>query len=170
MPRKRFGLRRSAWNVSTGSSSIVIAETDTGVDYTHPDLAANIWNNPGGIGGCPAGTHGYNVLTATCDPMDDDMVYGGHGTHVAGILGAAGNNGVGVTGVNWHTTILPVKWVTSNGVGLTSNLFASLNWILQAKQAGVNIRVGSRPEITIHRLPLASSASQIEQEQTLAAM
>ena len=130
-----------AWDVTTGSSSIVIGEVDTGVDYTHPDLAPNIWNNPGGIGGCPAGTHGYNTLTATCDPMDDDAQYGGHGTHVAGIMGAAGNNGVGVTGVNWHTTILPVKWVTSNGSGATSDLITSLNWLLQAKQAGVNIRV-----------------------------
>lgn len=130
-----------AWNVTTGSSSIVIGETDTGVDYTHPDLAANIWSNPGGIGGCAAGTHGYNTLTGTCDPMDDDAVYGGHGTHVAGIMGAAGNNGIGVTGVNWHTTILPVKWVTANGSGATSDLITSLNWLLQAKQAGVNIRV-----------------------------
>src|SRR5437762_5441189 len=129
-----------AWDVTTGNSSIVIAETDTGVDYNHPDLAPNIWNNPGGIGGCAAGTHGYNTLTGTCNPMDDDAVYGGHGTHVAGIMGAAGNNGAGVTGVNWHTTILPIKWVTSNGSGLTSDLITSLNWIVQAKQAGVNIR------------------------------
>ncbi len=130
-----------AWDVTTGSSSIVIGEVDTGVDYTHPDLVPNIWNNPGGIGGCPAGTHGYNTLKASCDPMDDDLIYGGHGTHVAGILGAAGNNGMGVTGINWHTTILPVKWVTSNGSGVTSDLITSLNWLLQAKQAGVNIRV-----------------------------
>ncbi len=130
-----------AWNVSTGSNSIVIGETDTGVDYTHPDLAPNIWNNPQGLGGCAAGTHGYDTLTGMCDPMDDDKVYGGHGTHVAGIMGAAGNNGVGVTGVNWHTTIIPVKWVTANGSGATSDLITSLNWLLQLKQAGVNIRV-----------------------------
>lgn len=130
-----------AWSLTTGSSSIVIAETDTGVDYTHPDLAPNIWNNPQGLGGCPVGSHGLNVITGTCDPMDDDLVYGGHGTHVAGIMGAAGNNGMGVTGVNWHVTILPVKWVTSNGSGATSDLITALNWILQLKQAGVNIRV-----------------------------
>jgi subtilisin family serine protease len=130
-----------AWSVTTGSRTIVVGEVDTGVDYTHPDLAANIWANPGGINGCAAGTHGYNVLTASCDPMDDDAVYGGHGTHVAGIIGAAGNNGVGVTGVNWTTTILPVKWVSSNGTGYTSDLITALDWLLQAKQAGVNIRV-----------------------------
>lgn len=138
-----------AWDVTTGNNSIVIAEVDTGVDYTHPDLAANIWTNPGGIGGCAAGTHGYNVLNATCDPMDDDTVYGGHGTHVAGILGAVGNNGTGVSGVNWKTTILPVKWVISSGSGSTSDLITALNWILQAKQAGVNIRVVNDSDVFV---------------------
>ena len=97
----------AAWSVTTGSRSIVVAEVDSGVDYNHPDLAANVWSNPGGINGCAAGTHGYNVLNGTCDPMDDDTAYGGHGTHVAGIIGAVGNNGVGVTGVNWQTTHPP---------------------------------------------------------------
>ncbi|MGN6797256.1 MAG: S8 family serine peptidase [Gaiellaceae bacterium] len=131
----------AAWNVTTGSRSIVVAEVDTGVDYTHPDLAANIWTNPGGINGCATGTHGYNVLNGTCDPMDDDTAYGGHGTHVAGIIGAVGNNGVGVTGVNWQTTILPVKWVSASGSGATSDLLAALDWVLKAQAAGVNIRV-----------------------------
>nr|MBA2559789.1 S8 family serine peptidase [Propionibacteriales bacterium] len=112
-----------------------------GLDYTHPDLAANVWSNPGGVGGCAAGTHGYNAISSTCDPMDDDTVYGGHGTHVAGILGAVGDNGIGVAGVNWTTTILPVKWVGSGGSGTTSNLIIALDWLVQAKQAGVNLRV-----------------------------
>jgi subtilisin family serine protease len=131
----------AAWGVTTGSRSIVVAEVDSGVQYTHPDLAANIWSNPGGVNGCAAGTHGYNVLTGTCDPMDDETVYGGHGTHVAGIIGAVGNNGVGVTGVNWQTTILPVKWLDSSGSGTTSGLLAALDWVLQAQAAGVNVRV-----------------------------
>jgi subtilisin family serine protease len=138
-----------AWDVSTGSNSIVIGEVDTGVEYTHPDLAANIWSNPGGIGGCPAGTHGYNVIAATCDPMDDDTVYGGHGTHVAGIMGAVGNNGIGVTGVNQSATILPVKWVSSGGSGTTSNLIAGLDWLLSAKNAGVNVRVVNDSEVFV---------------------
>ncbi|HEY3727587.1 MAG TPA: S8 family serine peptidase [Solirubrobacteraceae bacterium] len=130
-----------AWAHSTGSQSIVIGEVDTGVDYTHPDLAANIWSNPGGIGGCPAGTHGYNVVASSCAPMDDDAVYGGHGTHVAGIMGAVGNNGIGVAGMNWNTTLLPVKWLDSNAAGTTTQLISALNWLLAAKQAGVNVRV-----------------------------
>ncbi len=138
-----------AWNVSTGSRSIVIGEVDTGVDYSHPDLAANIWTNPGGIGGCAAGTHGYNVIAASCDPMDDDTVYGGHGTHVAGIMGAVGNNSVGVTGVNWTTTILPVKWVSASGSGATSDLITGLDWLLKAKQAGVNIRVVNDSDVFV---------------------
>jgi subtilisin family serine protease len=131
-----------AWAHSTGSQSIVIGEVDTGVDYTHPDLAANIWSNPGGVNGCAAGTHGYNVLNSTCDPMDSDVSYNGHGTHVAGIMGAVGNNGAGVAGMNWSTTILPVKWISdNNGANYTTDLIAALDWLLKAEQAGVNIRV-----------------------------
>ena len=130
-----------AWTITTGSPSIVVAEVDTGVDYTHPDLAANIWTNPGGVGGCPAGTHGYNVVAGNCDPMDDDTSFNGHGTHVAGIIGAVGDNGVGVAGMSWRTTILPVKWLDSNGNGSTGQLISALEWVLEAKRAGVNVRV-----------------------------
>jgi subtilisin family serine protease len=130
-----------AWGVSTGSRGVVIGEVDTGVDFTHPDLAGNVWSNPGGVGGCAAGTHGYNVVAGSCSPMDDDTVYGGHGTHVAGIMGAVGDNGVGVAGVNWSTTILPVKWLDSNASGSTSQLISALDWLVGAKAAGVNVRV-----------------------------
>jgi hypothetical protein len=130
-----------AWSVSTGSPSIVIGETDTGVDYEHPDLAANVWTNPGGIGDCPAGTRGYNVWSGNCSPMDDDTLYGGHGTHVAGIMGAVGENGIGVAGLDWHTSILPVKWLNSKASGETGGLIEALQWLVRAKQEGVNIRV-----------------------------
>jgi hypothetical protein len=130
-----------AWTVTTGSREVVVGVADTGVDYNHPDLAANIWSNPGGIGGCPAGTHGWNVIAGTCDPMDREITgYGGHGTHVAGIIGAAGNNGSGVAGMNWQTTILPVKWLES-ATEEVGTLIAGLKWLLEAKKAGVNIRV-----------------------------
>jgi subtilisin family serine protease len=130
-----------AWSVTTGSPSIVIGEVDTGVDLEHPDLATNVWSNPGGVGGCAGGTHGYNVLNKTCNPMDDDTLFKGHGTHVAGIMGAIGGNGIGVAGMNWRTTILPVKWLDSKASGQTSSLIEALTWLLSAKEAGVNIRI-----------------------------
>jgi hypothetical protein len=138
-----------AWAVTTGSPSIVIGETDTGVDYEHPDLHANIWSNPGGKGGCVLpGTHGYNVLATeltpeSCDPKDQDTSFGGHGTHVAGIMGAVGNNGIGVTGLNWHTTILPVKWLDrANTENPPSALVKALKWLVRVKQeGGANVRV-----------------------------
>jgi thermitase len=134
-----------AWRVTTGSREIVIAETDTGVDYEHLDLSANIWTNPGvEIGAChTSGTHGYNVVAQNCFPKDTESGgYGGHGTHVAGIMGAVGNNGIGVAGMNWQTTILPVKWLDSAGT-LTSYrpLIEALNSVASAKESGVNIRV-----------------------------
>lgn len=128
-----------AWNVTTGSSSIVIGVVDTGVDYTHPDLAANMWSNPGAVGRpeCAAGTHGFNAIASTCDPMDDQI----HGTHVAGTLGAVGNNGIGVTGVNWTTSIMALKFLNSNGEGTTADVLAAIDFAIQAKIAGVNLRV-----------------------------
>ena len=111
----------SAWNVTTGSSSNVIGIVDTGVDYTHPDLAANIWSAPSAFSvnisgtplSCPTGTHGYNAITKTCNPFDDNN----HGTHVSGTVGAVGNNGIGVAGVNWTTRIMALKFLDASGSG-----------------------------------------------------
>lgn len=133
----------AAWDVSTGSRNVVVAVLDTGINYNHEDLAANVWSNPGGINGCVAGTHGFNVLNDTCDPMDDDTSYSGHGSHVAGIIGAVTNNAVGVAGVNWQASLLAVKWVSSNGTGYTSDLIKAMDWVIKAKNAGVNIRVAN---------------------------
>jgi hypothetical protein len=135
-----------AWGVTTGDPSIVIGEVDTGVDYNHPDLGANIWINTRKVGGCLPGARGYNEVEKTCNPMDMDPKlneggYGGHGTHVAGIMGAVGNNVAGVAGMNWRTTILPVRWLTSGNGGSPSMLVEALRWLVQAKEEGVNIRV-----------------------------
>jgi subtilisin family serine protease len=128
-----------AWGVTTGTSSPVVVILDSGIQLDHPDLTANIWTNPGGIGGCPAGTHGYNVVAIppTCDPSDDN----GHGTHVAGIVGAVGNNGRGVAGVDWHAMLLPVKFINARGSAANGKLRKALDWILQIKSQGVNVRV-----------------------------
>jgi hypothetical protein len=137
-----------AWNLSTGSRSNVIAILDTGVDYNHVDLADNIWSAPSAyqvtVGGvtitCQAGTHGFNAVTRTCNPMDDHY----HGTHAAGTIGAEGNNGLGVTGVNWTASMMAVKILGSSGSGTVADAVAGLEFVMQAKTAfpaAANVRV-----------------------------
>ncbi|HZR26542.1 MAG TPA: S8 family peptidase [Vicinamibacterales bacterium] len=140
----------TAWLVSTGSRNSVMGVIDTGIDYTHPDLAANVWSAPSqftvNIGGqaitCAAGTHGFNAITRTCDPMDDNN----HGSHVSGTIGGVGNNGVGVAGINWTASIMGLKFLGSNGSGSTSDALNAMEFAIQAKAAfagsnGANVRV-----------------------------
>jgi subtilisin family serine protease len=126
----------AAWSVTTGSRDVVVGIVDSGIDLTHPDLVPNLWSNPGGIGGCPAGTHGYNVVWGNCVPVDA----GAHGSHVAGIIGARGGNGVGVTGVNWNVSLMALRAGDATG-GETSDMVAAIHWAVEAKRAGVNVRV-----------------------------
>jgi len=107
-----------AWGVITGSSSVVVAVIDTGVDYNHPDLAANIWTDPA------TGYHGYDYANGDSNPMDDH----GHGTHCAGTIGAVGNNGIGIVGVNWNVKIMPLKFLTASGSGYTSNAILAIQY------------------------------------------
>jgi subtilisin family serine protease len=140
----------SAWDVSTGSSSIVVGVIDTGVDFNHPDLAANMWSAPAAftvtIGGqsitCPQGSRGFNAINNTCNPLDDNN----HGTHCSGTIGAVGNNGQGVVGVNWTTRIMGLKFLSSSGSGTTADAIDCIEFAIQAKQAfassgGANVRV-----------------------------
>src|SRR5262249_21299906 len=128
-----------AWNTSTGTRGIVVATLDTGVMASHPDLSVNVWSAPAAftvtIGGrtmtCPAGTHGYNAIADTCDPTDDN----GHGTHVAGSIGAAGGNSRGVVGVNWATSIMAVKFLDASGNGFVSDAIDGIEFVIQVKQA-----------------------------------
>jgi subtilisin family serine protease len=126
-----------AWDVTEGTKDVVVGVVDTGIDYTHPDLAANVWANDGSINGCAAGTHGYNAIARSCDPMDDNR----HGTHVSGTIGAVGNNDIGVIGVTPHTSIMGLKFLNAGGSGYTSGAVQAIEWAIQAKRAGVNIRI-----------------------------
>ncbi|MBS1795861.1 MAG: S8 family serine peptidase [Acidobacteria bacterium] len=128
----------SAWNISTGNTAQVVAVVDTGIDYFHQDLAENMWSAPASytvtIGGnqimCDAGTHGINLINDSCSPYDDNS----HGTHVAGIIGAKGNNNVGSAGINWTAQLLAVKVFDENGNGTTQQIIYGIDYVLQLKQ------------------------------------
>jgi len=123
----------NVWETRTDASSMLVAVIDTGIDYNHPDLAANIWTNPGEIpnngidddnNGYVDDVHGYDFVNNDGDPMDDHY----HGTHVAGTIGAVGNNGLGVTGVAWTAQIMAVKFLNSNGSGYISDATEAINY------------------------------------------
>ncbi len=120
------------WDQISGSQ-VVVAVVDTGVDYSHPDLAANIWSNKDEIGGNEIDddgngyvddVHGIDTFNDDSDPLDDNS----HGTHVAGTVGAVGNNGIGVTGVSWNARIMPLKFLGANGSGYTSDAIEAINY------------------------------------------
>lgn len=127
----------AAWDISTGSREHVVGVIDTGIDYNHPDLAANMWTAPAAftvqIGDrtirCEAGSHGFNALNNTCDPMDDDN----HGTSVAGVIGAAGDNAEGVVGVNWTTSMMGLKIMNNFSVGTSVAAINAIEFAIQAK-------------------------------------
>ena len=134
-----------AWDMTTGSNNVVVAVIDTGVDYNHPDLSENIWVNLAeynGASGVDDDGNGYvddirgiNTYDSNSNPMDDH----GHGTHIAGIIGAAGNNSMGITGVNWNVKIIPCKFLGSDGYGYTDGAIGCLEYIRTLKDRGVNI-------------------------------
>ncbi len=136
-----------AWELSTGTASLVTAVIDTGVLHGHPDLAANMWTNPGeapgdGIdndgNGYADDVFGYDFINNDPDPYDDH----GHGTHVAGTIAAAGNNGVGVAGVNWTGKIMALKFLGAAGHGESSDAIRAINYATKMKaQYGVDVRV-----------------------------
>ena len=137
----------AAWNISTGSSSIVVGVIDTGVDYTHPDLVSNIWTNPGEIAGNGIDddgngfvddVHGFDFVNNDGDPMDDNN----HGTHVSGTIAAAGNNNLGVTGVNWSSSIMALKFLSADGSGYTSDAVRAVNYATMMRTSyGIDVRV-----------------------------
>src|SRR5688572_18998565 len=136
-----------AWEVTEGSRQIVVGVVDSGIDALHPDLAVNLWSAPAPftviIAGesitCAAGTHGFNAIAKTCAPHDES----GHGTMVAGVIGAAGNNGIGVSGVSRVASMMDLKFMGVNG-GSTADAVAAIDFAIQAKALfgpAANVRI-----------------------------
>ncbi len=132
-----------AWGRHTGSGNIVVGVIDTGVNYDHQDLAANIWVNlneiPGnGVdddnNGFVDDVRGWDFVNNDNDPDDDNK----HGTHVAGTIGAVGDNGIGITGVNWRIQIMPLKFLDNRGSGTTEDAIKAINY-------ATNMRLGRNP-------------------------
>jgi subtilisin family serine protease len=132
-----------AWAKTTGSDEVVVAVLDTGVDYNHEDLTENMWRRPEKMEpyhdnelGTIDDEFGYNAIDGG-DPMDDN----GHGTHCAGIIGAEGENNVGIAGVNWKVQIMPLKFMNAGGSGSTKDAIEAINYVIDRKKAGVNVRI-----------------------------
>jgi thermitase len=122
-----------AWNVLTDCSAVIVAVIDSGVNHAHQDLAQNMWN-----GGAAYPNHGYDFVDGDDDPMD----LNGHGTHVAGTIGAAGNNGLGVAGVCWNAEIMAVRVLGHTGSGSTAGIIQGINFAVDHGAKVINMSLG----------------------------
>lgn len=136
---------QKAWNITQGSHDVLVGIIDTGVDYLHSDLVDNIWNNPGETGtdiegndkqtngidddgnGYVDDLHGYDFVNNLSSPMDEY----GHGTHVAGTIGASGNNGLGITGINWRVKMVALKTFGADGSGTDADIVKAVEYATQ---------------------------------------
>ena len=133
-----------AWATTTGTENVVVAVLDSGVDYRHEDLKENMWTRPASMDpyhdtelGTVDDTDGFSAIEGLPDPMDDN----GHGTHCAGIIGAEGENNLGIAGVNWKVQIMPLKFMSAGGFGTTKDAIEAINYVIDRKKAGVNVRI-----------------------------
>jgi len=143
-----------AWDLETGSSDIVVAVVDSGIDPAHPDLAANIWTNLDEIAdngvdddsnGYVDDVNGWDFADGDNHPNDPTDNYG-HGTHVAGIIGAVGDNAAGITGVNWQVSIMPLRFITAADYGTTADAIAAIEYAVDNGADIINLSWGGPGE------------------------
>ena len=142
-------------NYTTGDTSQVIAILDTGVDYLHPDLAANTWVNEAELNGIEGydddgngyidDVHGWDFINADNAPLDDNV----HGTHVAGIAAAVTNNEIGIAGASWNSRIMPIKVLQSTGTGNATNVAEGITYAANNGATVINLSLGSYAESSI---------------------
>ncbi|MGE3310107.1 MAG: S8 family serine peptidase, partial [Limisphaerales bacterium] len=174
--KRLYGLERigapAAWDLTQGDAGVVVAVFDTGLDSSHPDLAPNLWKNPSEIpgngvdddsNGWVDDVHGIDVVEGDGNPFDD----AGHGTHVAGTIGAAGDNRVGVAGVAWRVQLLAVRVLSVDGAGTTPEFVSAFDYAVRLKRRGVNLRVincswgGGFPSLALREAMAAAAAEGI---------
>ena len=139
----------TAWQATTGSRRVVVAVIDSGIDLDHPDLAPNLWTNPGEIpgnaidddgNGFVDDVHGWDFVDHDAVPEDGY----GHGTHIAGIIGAAGNNGFGVTGVAWEVSLMVLRVLDDRGAGSAAVAAAAVDYATRMRRDfGIDVVVAN---------------------------
>ncbi len=154
----------AAWDTGQGSKAVIVAMPDTGIDINHPDLNANLWLNSGEIcnngidddlNGVIDDCYGANMITKSGNGIDDE----GHGSHVAGIIGAVGNNGVGVAGVNWYVSLMALKFMAADGVGSVADEIDAINYAKLKGARVVNMSFGSSDPSEFERQAIAGASS-----------
>lgn len=136
-----------AWGIQHTAASIIVAILDSGIRYTHEDLADNMWHNPMPVAG---DLYGTNTVNNNCNPMDNE----GHGTHCAGIIGAVGGNGLGITGVAWKVQLMACKFLDSSGMGTISDEVAAIEYACDHGARVLNCSFGTIIPSTIERAAL----------------
>lgn len=153
----------SAWDTINDCSSVVVAVLDSGINYNHGDLSSNMWDGSNckdetgaALGSC---VHGYDFVNSDKDPNDEN----GHGTHVAGTIGAAGNNGTAVAGVCWKVQLMAVRVLNDVGSGTSANIASGIDFARQNGAHIVNASLGGSSTDTAinNAITAANSADMV---------
>jgi len=166
----------SAWAVTTGSTSVVVAIIDSGVDYLHPDLASRIGYNLAelyGIPGVDDDLNGYVDDVAGWNFADKNNIPApgtDHGTHVAGIIGAVANNSIGIAGLDWNCLLFPVRVLNASGSGLTADIIQGVYYSSYMGCKVINMSLGGPPDADPTSYLLALNFARLNGSLVVAAM